>query len=230
MQKKEILLSCIAEEMNSALANVIMTLRLIELEENPSRTRQLLSHASRATEEQQTLIKKVLNIFAAELEGLYGRDGATQAEAKLNDVLRLAEENAAPQFAEKGVRLNIAENAVPEMRVSMNPGHLQRVLTSLLENALQNAPGGGEVELRLIDEPESLLIQVFDNGASLPRDICEGFFSRTGAAETEPPASQLRLQFCRIAVENCDGEIGYKPRTLGGNCFWIRLQKPASTK
>jgi signal transduction histidine kinase len=230
MQKKEILLSCIAEEMNSALANTITSLRLIELGENSARTRQLLSLASRATEEQQTLIKKVLNVFAAELEGLYGRDGTTQTETKLDDVLRSVEENVAPQFAEKGVRFKIAEGAARESRVSMAPSHLQRVLTSLLENGLHNASAAGEVQLDLVEEPESLLIQVFDNGAALPRDICGGFFSRTGAAGSEPPASQLPLQFCRIAVENCHGEIGCERRAGVGNCFWIRLHKPASIK
>ena len=37
MQKKEILLNCISEEMNAALANVITSLRLIELEKDPAR-------------------------------------------------------------------------------------------------------------------------------------------------------------------------------------------------
>src|SRR5207249_8603199 len=51
MQKKEILLSCIADEMNATLANTITSLRLMELEQNPQRIRQLLGLASRATEE-----------------------------------------------------------------------------------------------------------------------------------------------------------------------------------
>ena len=104
MQKKEILLHCISEEMNAALANVITSLRLIELEKDPTRIAQLLSLASRATEEQQTLINKVLNVFAAELEGLRGRDGMVVAETILGDAIRAAEENVAAQFADKGVR------------------------------------------------------------------------------------------------------------------------------
>ena len=77
MQKKEILLHCVAEEMNAALANMITSLRLIELEKNPAAHGSSSSLASRATEEQQTLINKVLNVFAEELEGLLraGRRG-----------------------------------------------------------------------------------------------------------------------------------------------------------
>jgi signal transduction histidine kinase len=225
MQKKEILLSCISEEMNAALANVITSLRLIELEKNPAHLAPLLSLAARATEEQQTLINKVLNVFATELEGLYGFDASANANAKLNDAVRAAEENVAPRFAERRVRLNIADGVSDESGVAMDAQHLARVLSSLFENGLQNVSAAGEVQLQVIEEPDSFLIQVLDNGAPLPRDVCEDLFSRIG-----PTTSRLPLQFCRIAVANCHGEIGYEPRDEGGNCFWIRLPKPASTK
>jgi signal transduction histidine kinase len=229
VQKKEILLNCISEEMSAALANVITALRLIELERDPVRIAQLLGLASLATQEQQTLINKVLNVFADELEGLYGHKGSARAEANLGDVLRGAEENVASQFDEKRVRLCIADGGLGESRVSMNSGHLTRALSILLENGLQNAADGGEVHLYLAEEPESVLIRVFDNGSPLPHDVCEDFFSKTRPVEAEPQSSRLSLQFCRIAVENCHGEIGYEPDE-GGNCFWIRLPKAVSTR
>lgn len=230
MQKKEILLNCISEEMNAALANVITSLRLIELEKNPARLAQLLSLASRATEEQQALINRVLNLFVAELEGLYGRDGTVAAEAPLGNALRAAEENVTSPFTEKRVRLGIADGGLGEARVLMDSSHLTRVLASLLENALQNAPAGGEVRLNLVEESESILITVFDNGPPLPRDVCEDLFSRTRFAEGKQDASRLPLQFCRIAIENCHGEIGYEPDQGGGNCIWTRLPKPVPAK
>jgi signal transduction histidine kinase len=225
MQKKEILLSCISEEMNAALANVITSLRLIELEKNPAHLPPLLNLAARATEEQQTLINKVLDVFATELEGLYGFDASAKANAKLNDAVRAATENVAPRFAERRVELNVTDGVSHESRVAMDTGHLSRVLSSLFENGLQNVSVTGEVQLNVIEEPDSFLIQITDNGDPLPRDVCEDLFSRTG-----PTTSHLALQFCRIAVVNCHGEIGYEPGEEGGNCFWIRLPKPASAR
>ena len=223
MQKKEILLNCISDEMNAALANVITSLRLIELEKDPTRIARLLSLASRATEEQQTLINKVLNVFAAELEGLRGRDGAAVAEAKLGDAVRAAEDNVAAQFADKGVRLRLAGSGLDESRVAMSSTHLTRVLSTLLENGLQSAPVGDEVQLNFGEEAGSVFIRVSDNGPSFPADICANLFSRAGTAVAGPQAAQLPLQFCRIAVENCGGEIGYEARKGGGNSFWIML-------
>jgi signal transduction histidine kinase len=230
MQKKEILLHCISEEMNAALANVITSLRLIEMEKDPARIAQLLSLASRATQEQQTLINKVLNVFAAELEGLRGRDGAAIAETKLGDALVAAEENVASQFAEKGVRLSIAGDGLGGTRVAMDSTHLTRVLSTLLENGLQSAPAGDEVRVSFGEESGSILIRVSDNGPSFPPDICANLLSRAGLASPGPQASQLPLQFCRIAVENCEGEIGYEARTEGGNSFWIMLPTVAPAK
>jgi signal transduction histidine kinase len=230
MQKKEILLSCISEEMNAALANVITSLRLIELERDPARIAQLLSLASRATEEQQTLINKVLNVFATELEGLRGRDGTAIAETKLGDALVAAEENVASQFAEKGVRLSIAGSGLGGTRVGMDSAHLTRVLSTLLENGLQSAPAGDEVRLSFAEESEAIFIRVSDNGPSFSPDICANLFSRATTAAPGPQALHLPLQFCRIAVENCQGEIGYESRKDGGNSFWIMLPALSRTK
>jgi signal transduction histidine kinase len=228
MQKKEILLHCISEEMNAALANVITSLRLIEMEKDPTRIARLLNLASRATEEQQTLINKVLNVFAAELEGLRGRDGEAIAETKVGDAIRAAEQNVADQFADKGVRLRLAGSGLDETRVAMNSAHLTRVLSTLLENGLQSAPAGDEVQLGFNEEAGSVLIRISDNGPSFPQDICANLFSRAGTGAPGPQASQLPLQFCRIAVANCGGELGYESRKDGGNSFWIMLPTAAA--
>ncbi|HEY5035946.1 MAG TPA: hypothetical protein VII74_02300, partial [Chthoniobacterales bacterium] len=143
-QKKEILLSCIAEEMNAALANAITALRLIEMEKHSPRAQQLLALAMRATEDQQALINKVLNVFAAELEGLYGRDGDGVAQCSLGEVLRTVRGTLAESFAEKRVELRLPDST---SQVAIDADHLARVVASLLENALQNAPAGSEVSL-----------------------------------------------------------------------------------
>ena len=161
-QKKEILLSCIAEEMNAALANAITSLRLIELEKNSPRTGQLLTLAMRATEDQQALINKVLTVFAAELESLYGRANGSAAEVSLGEVVRDVAEAVASAFAEKDVRLRLPEKVAN--RVAMGADHLARVLASLLENGLHNAPPGSEVALEIAEEAEAVVLRVCDKG------------------------------------------------------------------
>ena len=223
-QKKEILLSCIAEQMNAALANAITSLRLIELEKNSPRTRQLLTLAMRATEDQQALINKVLTVFAAELEGLYGRANGSAAEVSLGEVMREVAESVASAFAEKNVRLQLPGKV--STRITMGADHLARVLASMLENGLHNAPPGGAVTLEVTQEVDSVVLRVHDNGPPLPNDVYANFFARDSAAMEGKAAWQLRLQFCRMAVEKCHGEIGSETPAEGRNCFWIRLPTP----
>jgi signal transduction histidine kinase len=222
-QKKEVLLSWIAEQMNASLANVITSLRLIELETNPPRTNQLLGLAVRAADEQQALIHKILGMFKAELEGLYGRSDRSQQGASLAEVLRGIQDDLAPEFAEKRVRLTTGESTTSNARVAIDATHLKRVAVSLLETALASARSEVKIELR--DDREMLVLRICDDGAPLPPDICDGLFAKASGS-SDPSA--VRLQFCRIAVENTGGEIGYEPREPTGNCLWVRLPKATS--
>ena len=226
-QKKEILLSCIAEEMNAALANAITALRLIELEKHSPRAQQLLGLALRATEEQQALINKVLNVFAAELESLYGRDGDSAAVASLGKVLPAADAALAGSFAEKRAQLHLPNESDDLPWVAMNAEHLERVVTNLLENALENAPAGGAITVLVNADGETVELRVQDNGARLPVNADADFFARDTMANAEGSSRQLRLQFCRIAVEKCRGEFGYEAEGEG-NSFWVRLPRAAA--
>jgi hypothetical protein len=220
MEKKEILLSTIAEGMNATLANIITSLHLLELENNSPRTRQLLVLATRATTEQQTLIHKILNLFSAELEALYGREAGGLSKANLESVLRSVEAGLAVAFDEKKVRLTKTGEAGPDLEVVMDPAHLQRVLTTLLENALARGPAGSDVHLEIRNEPESIVLRIIDGGVPEPDAMPEMDPGMDSMSESE-----LRLRFCRVAVENCQGEIGREDIGEEGNCFWIRLPK-----
>ena len=225
IQKKEILLHCVADEMTAALANIITSLRLIELEDNPPRTRLLLGLATRGTEEQQTLINRVLAVFADEIGTLYGHDDGTEAGADWEQVLRGAIETTAAQFDEKGVRLVRPPATEDTVFLPINGSHLQRVISGLLENALERTPAGKEVALEFADEGEAIVFRVIDFGAGLPPAATDNLFSRFDLPAGGAPSFALRLHFSRILVESCGGEIGYERDETGRNIFWFRLPK-----
>ncbi len=222
-QKKEILLSCIAEEMNAALANAITALRLIELEKQTPRGQQLLGLALRAGEEQQALINRVLSVFATELEDLYG--GAAVA-ASLGEALAQARENLATSFAEKRVTLTLPNESA---EIAMDPAQLARVVGSLLENALENAPPGTEISVTIDADADDVLLRVRDRGPTLPANAAADVFSKGTLTDSATSARQLRLQFCRVAVENSRGRFGSDPPDASGNCVWIRLPRAATS-
>ena len=211
IQKKEILVHCLAEDLSAALGNVVTSLRLIELEENSPKTLQLLGLAMRGAQDQRQIINKVLDLFSDELGGLYGRAAAAAADADLHRVLELAVEDVMPHFSEKGVRLTLPEAGAAG--VSAETARFARVVANLLRHALERTPPGGEVAVRISEEGDAAMLAVEHPGdASDP----------SGAPS---PEVFLRLHFCRIAVESCHGEMGFTPREGGGTRAWLRLPK-----
>ncbi|MEO7168159.1 MAG: HAMP domain-containing sensor histidine kinase [Chthoniobacterales bacterium] len=228
IQKKEILLHCVADEMTAALANAITSLRLIELEDNGPRTKMLLGLATRATEEQQTLIHRILGVFEDELRGVFGNFSLTTATADWDSVLKRVLESAGPLFAEKAVRFDLPTTAARAVQIGSDAGQVERAVGNLLENAVERSPAGGVVVLRSTEEPETLLIEVDDDGPPLPPETCADRFARMDPAQTASSAELLRLHFCRIVAENCGGEIGCAARPGGGNRCWLRLTKASA--
>ncbi len=225
IQKKEILLHCVADEMTATLANIVTSLRLIEAEDNPPRTKVLLGLATRGTEEQQRLIGRVLDVFSEEMGTIYGGKMANGNAADFWAALSQSLEMVEGGFVDKGVKLTRAIGENGALRVPVETSHLERVLTGLLENALERASAGGEVEITVEDEADSLLCRVTD---SAPRMSAEGYddlFANFGMPTAGSHASAVRLHFCRIVIESCGGEIGCEPGETSGNSFWIRLPK-----
>jgi signal transduction histidine kinase len=221
IQKKEILLHCVADEMTAALANAVTSLRLIEMEDNGPRTKLLLGLAARATQEQQTLIQRILGVFEEELRSAYGEFSLTNTNAHWDTVLQRALEAATPHFVEKGVRLTAGEADTGAVHISIDAARLERVIGNLLDNALERTPAGGAVNVLTEHHPGGLRLRVEDNGAAIAPEFVENPPDKLDPAN----ASALRLHFCRVVVENCGGEIGCAPLPAGGNRFWVRLTK-----
>lgn len=80
-----------------------------------------------------------------------------------------------PMYFERGMAL---ESEVEErLGVSGSPGHLRQVLSILLDNALNHAPDGSEVRLRLVRQGQNALLTVTNPG-ELSREQCRMIFQR----------------------------------------------------
>lgn len=227
IQKKEILLHCIAEDMSGALGNVVTALRLIDREPEPAKIRRLLEIAVLATGEQQNLIQRVLALFADELKGIYGDPVAKTSGVDIMSLTRAVSEQLTPQILERGVHLVLPDSHVQYPPVLADPQNLSRVITNLMEHALMTTPVDGTITVTMEMATEGVRWSVIDTGPLLDAGGAAKLFSRfKPGAVTLPPGSSgsaLRLHFCRIAIENWGGEIGHSADVSGGNRYWFRL-------
>jgi two-component system, NtrC family, sensor histidine kinase HydH len=122
--------------------------------------------------------------------------------------------------------------------VDADPSQIRQVVLNLLLNALEAAPQGGTVEIRIRTVSASnsgavatslacgwVELEVADSGAGLPADvhdrIFEPFFS------TRDTGLGLGLAICKRIVDSHDGVIDAEDGSSGGAVFSVKL--PAST-
>ena len=221
IQKKEILVHCLAEDLSGSLGNIVTSLRLIEIEKNSPNAVHLLSLAMQSAQALGNVIDKVLGLFPDELKGLYGGKGGVPAFANLHLAVRLSIDDVAPYFSEKGVRLGTPGAVEEELRILADGEHVRRLLGNLLRHALEHTPPGGEVAVRIADEADGPMLSI-----EFPQDA--GYDESDGGFHPRSDASSeafLRFRFCRMAVEICHGEMGFRSREGGGTCAWVRLPK-----
>ncbi len=104
---------------------------------------------------------------------------------------------------------------------------IERVLSNLLENALNYTPDGGEVEVRLSDTDDRVRVAVSDTGPGISREdlphIFDRFF-RGDKSRSESDSTGLGLAISQKLVELHGSEIRVESREGEGTTFYFYLQ------
>ncbi len=234
IQQKEILLHCIVHDLAGPLTGISGSLSLLRKEPLSEAGERRLSIGQRATDQLNDLIREILDVFAAEVEGLSSFSGAT---ISLSDLLLCAEqvlETLAPTATLRDIELNLscAPGVSPSFQVVAEADRLERVLYNLVQNALRHAPAGSPVRVTVGPGDSGLRIAVKDEGPGVAPDLRPKLFQKLLRGEGKRGKAGLGLYFCRITVERWGGKIGYTTGTPGGAVFWFVLPEsspPSST-
>lgn len=227
-QKKEILLHCIAHDLVGMLMGVKVSFSLLGAESLSANGREYLTLGQRQHAQQERLIQEITQAFAAEMESLgpYNLD-----PAKAPDALACVKEvvhSLAPTAALHKVNLQIdAETDAGEnWRVVGERLRLERVLASLIENALRHAPPFLTVRVGLRQDDTHVQLNVDDEGAGVPPEIVGTLFHKFAQGGAPQPCHiGFGLYYSRVMVERWGGSVGYLPRQPRGSRFWVRLPK-----
>ncbi len=106
---------------------------------------------------------------------------------------------------------------------------IERVLSNLIENAIQYSDRGGQIEIKLETQNSSVAIQVKDNGPGISEDDLPHIFDRFYRAEKSRSRSSggtgLGLAIAKKIMELHDREINARNRENGGSVFEIELDR-----
>jgi signal transduction histidine kinase len=110
---------------------------------------------------------------------------------------------------------------------------LRRVLVNLVENAIKYSPEGGRIEVRVVDDPESIRISVSDEGLGIPdaeqERIFEKFYRLDPQMTRGIGGSGLGLHIARQIIREMGGEIAVRSTPGEGSTFTIELPRRSQT-
>ena len=228
IQKKEILLHCIVHDLSQPLSAMRGSFDCLAVECNAENAAKFIELGKNATEQQESMIREILNAFSADLQANLV---AKQAGNVTPDLLQAAHEAISAMslaFLAKGVRLALDDQISPQInwKVHGESTRLHRIFTNLLENALRYTPAGSGVTIGIEDEGAFIKAYVEDGGPGLPADLRPAeLFALFGKGTKGGGKAGLGLYFCRITVERWGGSIGCASLSEIGSRFWFRLPK-----
>ncbi|MCC6459145.1 MAG: histidine kinase [Saprospiraceae bacterium] len=171
------------------------------------------------------LINQVLDLEKLQQDA----DAPTRFTAlDFSEIVRRTTRNMEEMFREKGIALSVQ---VPDeaLMVSGHADQLVQVIVNLLSNAWKFAPGdeSAQVRVTLRAQRQQAVLDVFDNGAGIPKDrqpqIFEKFTQFSRPETGKPTGSGLGLYITKQIVERHGGTIRLDSGAGKGTTFAVSI-------
>jgi signal transduction histidine kinase len=140
----------------------------------------------------------------------------------------------APLAVNAGVALELPPAPAPlplPVRVQGDIALIERALSNVLDNALQNTPAGGRVRLAIGLEGERVLVSVADTGPGIAQDeigqVTQRFYRTRASRAAGRRGSGLGLSIAREIMELHDGALTIDSPPGGGTTITLALPRPA---
>ena len=144
----------------------------------------------------------------------------------LVDELRLVWQ---PRFQEKNQEFYI-QSGESIQHMQLDAERFKQILGYLLSNANRYTPENGRIELQMKNQPETLRIEIQDNGIGINSEdqkrLFTSFFRSEEEAVRQLPGWGLSLYVARLLVELMGGKIGAVSQPGEGSTFWLEIPIP----
>jgi signal transduction histidine kinase len=154
-----------------------------------------------------------------------GRLSLVRAPVDLSQLVVDAAEAAAPQAAQREIRLEVSAGDLPT--VDADGPRLAQVLDNLISNAIKYTPDGGRVQVEASARQDRVSIAVRDTGIGMRAEeranVFEPFFRTDDVKERGIKGTGLGLVIVKAFVEAHEGSVTVESEPGSGSCFTIEL-------
>lgn len=187
-----------------------------------------------------TVSRNVHNIMALVNDILFVQEmDLILAKFKPVDIAAIAR-SAADKYAEPARKNKVSlrvEAPADLQAVAGDAGHLERALTSLVDNAVKFSPGGGEVAILMHNDGEQVVVAVKDHGIGITQDnltkIFDRFYHIDRSGNLLFEGIGLGLSISRQVIEQHKGRLWVESSPGRGSTFtmilnaWKEAEPPA---
>lgn len=162
------------------------------------------------------LVEKILQVTKIESGNLHIR----KEPHLLEEVIGSALNRLDPMLEGRKVQTDIQVNAM----VPLDDLLIEQVLVNLIENAIRYTPAGSPIDLKVVQEPEAVRVEVSDRGPGIAGNESKRIFDKfyqSGRANSW--GWGLGLAICQGIIKIHQGKIGVREREGGGTVFHFSL-------
>jgi signal transduction histidine kinase len=230
---KERFISVVSHDLRSPLSNLKGMLDLTQSGDlKPEDVKQLTGSISSNLDASLKLLDELLEWTGANTN--ISRVNMSREALVVNQLIDECAHLFKDHAARKGIRLNIEKH--DPIQIESDKNALKVVFRNLISNAIKFTPVGGEVNVRLTDGLDWLMVQVTDSGIGVPDTMKRTLFEmerknqRAGTANEK--SSGIGLALCRDLVEQNGGKIWVEdnPKGQGATfkCSFPKLRQAQS--
>jgi len=139
-------------------------------------------------------------------------------------------EEVGMDLEQRGIELNYSNLAQPDTIVIADPEQMKKVINNIISNSVKymDKPKG-VIDIRILDEADSIHIEIEDNGKGIAQKdlgkIFERFYRTDASRNSAQGGSGIGLSIVKKIVEDHGGYIWATSREGKGTCMHFVLRK-----
>ena len=220
-------LASMSHELRTPLNAIAGYAELIELEvlgPITEKQREAVGRLQRSRRHLSALVDQVLSFARVEA----GKIEFEPTHVGVNEALHKLGEMIAPQADGKQLSYRF-DGCAEDIAVYADPERLDQIVLNLLANAVKFTPPGGEVELIVDCDAESVTISVKDTGPGIPPEkqaaIFQPFVQLAVPGDVSAGGVGLGLAISRDLARAMNGDISVSSEVGNGSQFSLRLPR-----
>ncbi len=132
----------------------------------------------------------------------------------------------------KSIKLNYSNLTAPDTQIVADPEQIKRVVNNVVNNSVKylgRDDGTGQIDIRILDEIDSVRIELEDNGRGIAQkdipNIFDRFYRTDSSRNSKQGGSGIGLSIVKKIIEDHGGYIWATSHEGDGTCMHFVLRK-----